>query len=266
MLMPAPMFPGVRTPGSDFNAVRTDLQTKLMPFELSLATARNKAANTALLLNVAGNAFFVDQKANSGVASVVLNDEALNEGNLGVTVYPGFAINGFPFTQILIENEAQPGLSLRFFIGTDVDFTPSVAAGVSVINAVNINDIVQPTCRHENVSAGLGIGFNVVQLIAPGTGAPNGFLVRSSYVAGAAGAGGSVGVGLIAAAAAPANFNSAANELVLNFAFVNVTTYTDRLVGPMQRRLPGGWGLWACSAPATAAATIASVQAEFEIL
>jgi len=133
---PSPGFPGVRKTGTDFDAVRQQLQTGPLYIDIDLTTARSLTAGTALTLPINGNSLFVDQKPNSGYATCYVQDTA-RAGNTPVTLYPG-AVFHVPFTQLLIENIAQPGLSLRVVYGVDIDFTPALSAGffgsVSVVD------------------------------------------------------------------------------------------------------------------------------------
>jgi len=133
---PGVTFPGFREPIANFDTVRELLQTRPLAVDIDLSTARSFAANTALKLPIAGNSFFIDQKPNSGYATCYVQDEN-SQGNTPITIYPG-AVLRVPFTYLVFENVAQPGLSLRVVYGVDLDFVPALSAGlfgsISVIN------------------------------------------------------------------------------------------------------------------------------------
>ena len=122
-------FPGIRKPSTDFGAVRNQLQSRPFYIDVDLSTARSLAAGTQLVLPISGNFFYIDQRPSSGVAYVHFEDIA-----------PGSTPVAVPFTQISIENVAQAGLSIRIIYGTDVNFIPSNAAGVSVLNSISVVD------------------------------------------------------------------------------------------------------------------------------
>ena len=114
---PTPVFPGFETPSIDFNPVRDERRAKLFFVDVDLTTARNLAATTAEILNIAGNSFYVDQDpTNTGAAIVHFQDVTLSRASAPVYTGPGF-IARVPFTQLLIENIAQPGKRLRIFYG-----------------------------------------------------------------------------------------------------------------------------------------------------
>lgn len=121
-------FPGTRSPTTDFAAVRSDLQTTPLYVEVDLTSARSLAAGTALDLPINGNVIYIDQKSLSGYATLHFNDDAV-KGNTGFTVFPGFVAR-VPYVKVVLENVAQPGMSMRIIYGTDIDFQPAVSAGV----------------------------------------------------------------------------------------------------------------------------------------
>ena len=122
---------------TNFGQVRSGQIALPRFYDVDLSTARSIAAKTALQLPMSGNFLYIDQKKNSGIATIHLED--VTPGSLGLTVFPGAAFL-VPFTQIALENDAQPGLTLRMVYGTDVSFSPSNTAGVSVLNSVSIVD------------------------------------------------------------------------------------------------------------------------------
>lgn len=133
-------FPGFRRPSSDFEAVKTDLQTGLLWKEFDLSTARSIAAGTAEIVKFAGNSIYIDKAADVGNATVIFQDDS-NLLPPRVFVEPGF-IARVPWTRLTIENSAQPGKVLRVFYGVDVDFVPGTSAGVQISGVVDVD--VQP--------------------------------------------------------------------------------------------------------------------------
>lgn len=129
-------FPGVRKPLSNFEAVKTDLQTQLLMYEVDLSTARSLAANTAAELRFAGNALYIDKASDVGNASIIFQDDSRLKP-ARVYVEPGF-IARVPWTRLMIENAAQAGKVLRIFYGVDVDFVPGTSAGVNITGVVDV--------------------------------------------------------------------------------------------------------------------------------
>jgi len=129
---PALDFPGVRVPGTDFAAVRNQLRTRPQYYDVDLSAARSIAAQTGLILPLQGNTLYIDQRAGSGFAQVRFEDVSPN--STPITIYPGANFK-IPFSQVAIENAAQPGLSLRLIYGTDLDLVPGTAGGSPVIVA-----------------------------------------------------------------------------------------------------------------------------------
>lgn len=133
-----PNFPGVRVPTSDFRAVATDLQTGPLMYEVDLASARSIGAGTALILKIAGNALYVDQASDVGNGTLIFQDDS-NIRPARVFVAAGFNYRG-PWTQLIIENTAQAGKTLRFFYGVDIDFQPGLNAQVQIAGTVAVQE------------------------------------------------------------------------------------------------------------------------------
>lgn len=128
-------------PTTPFDAVRDGRRSPIFYFDVDLTNARSKAANTHLLVNVAGDSFLSDKNPYlCGDATVYFQDTALT-GLAPAPVYvePGF-IARVPFTQLLIENEAQPGKILRVHYGVNIDFTPGASSSVNVNGSVEVID------------------------------------------------------------------------------------------------------------------------------
>lgn len=119
-----PHFDGFVPPSVDFDETRKGLRRVPDYFDVDLTSARAISANTQLLLQVAGNSFYVDQNpATVGNATVHFQDSLLG---LSTPVYvaAGFAC-GWPYTQLVIENAAQPGKILRVIYGVDIKIIES---------------------------------------------------------------------------------------------------------------------------------------------
>lgn len=118
-------------PSTDFREVRDGRRSGLFWYDVDLSAARSISAGTAQAINIAGNSFYIDADPNGGYAKVHFQDTNLDRPNVGLYCASG-TIFKIPFTQLLIENVAQVGKTLRIFYGVDVDF---VAAGLSQIFA-----------------------------------------------------------------------------------------------------------------------------------
>ena len=186
-------FPGIRKPSTDFGAVRNQLQSRPFYIDVDLSAARSLSAGTQLVLPISGNFFYIDQKPNSGVAFVHFEDIA--PGSTPVGIYPGAAF-AVPFTQISIENVAQSGLSIRIIYGTDVNFIPSNAAGVSVLNSISVVDggaartAANQSFLFGDFCAALAANYSYVQIKNPATSLVNVYVKQvfaSNTVGGASG-------------------------------------------------------------------------------
>lgn len=127
-------FRGWGYPSTDFGAARDDFKTQLLYVDVDLSAARSIAAGSGLRLPIAANFLCVDQKANSGTATAVFQDDGAGRPT-PVTLVPG-AVFRATFTQLIIENIAQPGQVMRLLYGVDVDLNPGQAFGlpITVIN------------------------------------------------------------------------------------------------------------------------------------
>lgn len=177
-------FPGIRKPLSDFGAVKTDLQTQLLVYELDLSVARSLTANTAEVLRFAGNSFYIDKAADVGNGTVIFQDDSRLKP-AKVFVQPGF-IARVPWTQIIIENAAQAGKVLRIFYGVDVDFVPGTSSDVVIAGTVNAS-IVAPSYGAAFSASGSLTGGTPETVVASGVNV-NGLIVwTASHQSGNAG-------------------------------------------------------------------------------
>lgn len=139
---PAPNFPGITAPSTDFGAVIDGRRAPVLVYEVDLSTARTyggTGANAALQLRITGNSLFIDQAADVGNATLVfegVQDNTAPQIRAAVFVQPGF-VASVPFANLWIANSAQAGKKLRIFYGVDIDFIPSVNASVAVSGSVN---------------------------------------------------------------------------------------------------------------------------------
>lgn len=129
----------LKRPSTDFAAVRDGRQSMPLYIDVDLTTARSISGNNPLVLNISGNSFYSDQNILQGIATVHFQDTNLGNSSAPITVNPGF-IAKVQYTQLLIENAAQPGYRLRLFYGVDVDFQPGTGGLVQVGGTVAIID------------------------------------------------------------------------------------------------------------------------------
>jgi hypothetical protein len=158
-------FPGLLEPTTDFQAVRDGRRSSLFYYDVDLSVARSITASpvSALLLPISGNSFYIDQDTNTvGYARVHFQDTNYGSAPAPVYVGPGFIAN-VPFTQLLIENTAQPGKILRIFYGVDIDFAPGVNAQVAITGNISVQPAGAP-------STSLGLSVT-----------PYGVIYQSSY-------------------------------------------------------------------------------------
>lgn len=132
---PNPHFKGIAIASDNFVAVQGKLRSPVLGYQLDLTNARSIAAGTAVLIMVSGNAFYVDANTDVGNATVHFQDTNLQIQQPGIFIGPQF-IARVPFTQILVENAAQVGKTLRFFYGVDIDFVPGLNNQVVISNAI----------------------------------------------------------------------------------------------------------------------------------
>lgn len=151
------VFPGVRQPSMDFQAVRDQRRSRPLYFVVNLATARSIAngitedasdvSGKALLVKAAGNSWWSDPIYDSsgnyiaGIAVAHFEDTALGAGiSTPITILPNSA-QAVPFTQVILENFAQAGKQLRIIFGVDLDFIPGFNAQVTIGGTVSIQTV-----------------------------------------------------------------------------------------------------------------------------
>lgn len=259
--IPGVTFGGIALPSSDFQAVRDGRRAPMFYVDVDLSTARSFAAGTQLNLALAANFLYIDQRLNSGVAAIHFQDQ--NQGATPVTMFPG-ALWKIPFTQLGLENTAQAGQTIRLIYGVDVDALPISAAGVTVLNALNINDQVNSVCQTVISGISPAVGTNVTTLLAIASNT-NGARVRSWYLLSIAGVGGLHNGLITASAVAPVSQNSQANCVILGFIGNSTTTPVISQENTLGRAIPAGWGIF-CTDVATVATAVRTAGISFELL
>lgn len=123
---PASSFPRTSKPTADFEAVRAGVRSIVETVVVDLTAARSLAAGNALVLPIQGTSYYIDKKPDVGSAVLHLQDQTTTPAN-SIFVAPGDSAK-IPFTFIVIENAAQPGLVLRIHYGTDVEFQAGLSS------------------------------------------------------------------------------------------------------------------------------------------
>lgn len=174
----------LKKPSTDFSAVRDGRTSMPLWLDVDLTSARSIAAGSCLVINIAGNSFYVDaDTTNVGIATIHFQDTNLGNSSAPFVAAPGFVAN-VGFTQILIENAAQVGKRLRIFYGVDIDFRAGVNASV-ISGSVSItNGLVNTRPESGSVSyTDLTIyAANAAQLVlSPGSNT-NGLIVNQGNI------------------------------------------------------------------------------------
>jgi hypothetical protein len=121
------------SPSTDFRSVRDGRNAQVFYVDIDLSTARSAAATTGLVLPISGNSFYCDANPSDGNAFVRFQDTNFDRAPVPLYVSPGVIFN-IPYTQVMIENSAQPGKKIRIAYGIDVDFQPGSVAQIAVTN------------------------------------------------------------------------------------------------------------------------------------
>lgn len=259
---PMERFPKLAQPMIDMGAVRSRQRTGVLYVDVDLSTARSLAAGTALVLPIAGTILYIDQKQNTGYATVHLVDETFSAGNTPITVYSGYILRA-PFTQLVLENVSQTGMTLRILYGVDIDFVPGSGAGVVVTNPVNVLDVLDPSVQVATGAPGNAVGSAVATVVLPANN-PRGIRMRQITQQITAGAGGDILQQVIARPTAPAGPGSSNPGAQLAMLFNN-TTSAVQFQTSLNREIPAGWGLYVTSTINVAVAATNSAYLCFEI-
>lgn len=231
---PAPRFDAMLRPTSDFQAVRDGRSTGPLYIDIDLSTARSVAAGTALELTIAGNSFYIDQRPNTGLATAYFESD--DRGFTPISIFAGFKAR-VPFTRIYLENVAQPRAILRIVYGVDIDLEPGTGAGVSILNPITIEDALSTNGQHYYFTGANPVGNNL-QLAIDVNNFPRGVRIRNVYLAGAAGAGGTITLALFASDQNWAGSFVSSNQAIAFACLSNWQTTVQQLNVPMRLRIP----------------------------
>lgn len=145
----------LQKPSIGFDSVRDMRRSLPLYVDIDLTIPRSISAGTALILNIAGNSFYVDSDISTvGNAVVHFQDTTLSNASAPFFVSAGFIAN-VPFTQVLIENVTQSGKRMRIFYGVDIDFQAGVNSNVSISGNFSQNYNAQyHTVNHAPMTAG----------------------------------------------------------------------------------------------------------------
>lgn len=258
---PSPRFDAMLRPTSDFQAVRDGRSTGPLFIDVDLSSARTVAGGTALELTIAGNFLYVDQRPNSGFASLYLESD--DRGITPLSVFAGWKCQ-VPFTRVFIENTAQPGNTLRLVYGTDLNLDPGNGAGVTINNPITIIDQVSVTNRHDYFTSTIPVGNNNAGLVVGGGSNPRGTLVKNVYLAGAAGAGGTITIGAVAVPFAGISSFASSPNMCFLAVLANWTTGVQTLNVSMNRRIPPSWWVYVFYSATTAVGSVeCAIESEY---
>lgn len=253
MPLPRVNFKGNKSASVDFGPVRDGRMSRPFYQDIDLSVARSVAAGNPLILNMAGNSFYQDQEATDGKIRVHFQDTNFDITAAPLTSTPG-TIFYIPFTQILIENAAQPGKKARIVYGVDLDFQPNTTSQVTIAGAVAINDTPSSATQFlKQVATGAG---SVTTLLAAATNV-NGATLRSIHLSSSAG---SVNPNSSFAFASPtsAGFDSSNRAQTLMLAFANPIANQAQYSQVMNeaRFIPAGWGIFVYNSDATGSTVV----------
>lgn len=248
------MNPLLKTPSTDFNAVRDGRNSLPLYIDIDLSSARDKAANTQLVIGIAGNSFYADaDTTNGGNAVVTFQDTNLGESGAPFFISPGFIAN-VGFTQLLIENTAQAGKRLRIFYGVDIDFQAGVNSSIAISGTVQIsNTLAQKIpmylagydygASYKSTSAMLA---NTPEIIFTPAANANGAILHTAAFFSIVATGNPSLMNLVAKNAAPANVLD--GDIILSPTAMGLggsNWASGQLINPV--KIPSGKGLYAIS-------------------
>ncbi|HEY8085330.1 MAG TPA: hypothetical protein VIE69_06980 [Methylophilaceae bacterium] len=245
-----PQFAGWSAESDDsFDRARSQLA---IPFQTVVLALDNAVNNQELVIS--GDFMYCDS-GSTGIVSIELNTQH-DAQPAQLTFEAGFAIKA-PFTRIRLSWAAQTGKTVKLVFSTGNEVMPNGVISVinSIVNPVNINNSLSASVQNIKTAINPGVGTTVTPLILPPAN-PNGMTLRGHRGQVAAGAGGLVDHYLIAAAVAPANNNSQANEYIAYFLENMTVTAVNFDKGELALKFPAGWGLWMLDVVTASAAAI----------
>ena len=225
----------------NFQRVRDGRNALPFYFDLNLSTARSVAAGTHFIANVAGDSFYADANPVDGNCVVHFQDTNLDRAAVPFYVSPGFIAN-VPFTQLLIENAAQPGKKIRIAYGVDIDFQPGSVAQIAVSNSGGYTSI-RPESPTGSWNSSAALALNTPQTVflpaANTTGAT--LLAAGSALLGNVAIAG--GCFVAKAGAAPASPND--GDVILSpTSTAGSANYLENSVLPIAQYIPPNFGLY----------------------
>lgn len=246
MRIPLNDFPGFENPSISLKETRTQLRTLPLFVDIDLSVARSSAAGTAQNLPIAGNSFYADQVYTTGVATVHFQDLTL-KASTPLGVIAGF-IARVPFTQLAIENAAQPGKILRIIYGIDIDFTAANASTVSVAgNVAIINSIASTTFYAvDSFQTPLG-GAAGVKEIFPAAINTKGILIKYSHIILSPTGDATLSKGALVAANTATldlDFTTSGSMIVLNHMRTRGTTEVYNSLFDVSTMIPPGFAIY----------------------
>lgn len=204
-ILPAPAFPGISSPSTDFESVIDGRRAPPMVIDIDLSTARSLLAGTEMQLKITGNSFYIDQAPEVGNARVIfegVQDRTGPEIRPAIFVQPGYVAK-VPFANIMVQNTAQAGKVLRIVYGVDIDFVPSLNGQVTISGAVNSTPSgYRYAASYKSITS---MGANTPDTVfAPGVNVNGAIIWRAQFIS-ATGAGNAIATGYVANGAPPAS-------------------------------------------------------------
>lgn len=242
------MKTGLIAPSTNFAAVRDGRNSQVFYVDVALDSARSAAAGTALVLPISGNAFYCDANPGDGNAYVHFQDTNFDRGPVPLYVSPGVIFN-IPFTQVLIENTAQPGKKIRIAYGIDIDFQPGSVAQIAVTNAGGYT-AVRPEAPTDNFGNNGALLANTPLTIFTPAANVNGAIILSAALGNVNATGGDQV--FIAKNAAPANILDG-QVILQSLTSVNAGSWSGNAQLSIPQYIAPGLGFYFISNFATAA-------------
>ncbi len=249
------MFDKIISPTTNFSAVRDGRNSPDFYFDVDLTNARSINAGTALILNVAGNSFYCDANPTDGNAVVKFQDTNLDRVSTPFYASPGFIAN-IPFTQILIENVAQPGKKLRIVYGVDVDFQPGSIAQIAVTNAGGFTSVRPEAATGNFVDASTTVANTPITVFTPASNVNGAIVLSAGFTEYGALVGSPV---FIRKASAPTTPIDGVIVLAITTRSANASTEFVAASTPQSIFIPAGQGLYFITNTAIAA-TIGTIR------
>jgi len=235
-------------PTTDFRSVRDGRNAQVFYIDVDLSTARSAAAYTGLVLPISGNSFYIDANPSDGFAFVHFQDTNFDKSAPPLYVSPG-AIFNIPYTQVLIENSAQPGKKIRIAYGVDVDFQPGSVSQIAVTNSGGYSSIRPEAPTGFHASNSLYVANTPIPVFLPAANT-NGCILLSAQDYTYGWSVGGPNQSLICGTVAPAN-EIDGDLLAVGQTITVTSTNLSFLQLPGPAYIPAGKGLWFIAASAS---------------